>query len=115
MANNTSKARVGAKGAVAMVRHPRLRRATVRAATPPAKLGWRVGKVVVKRKARAQFEQVAAAGRTVSSYAVIYGPMTAELFGIAGPPKPRRRAPAFVAGVVVGGCLVYVVSRGSGA
>jgi len=102
---------MGAKGAVTMARHPTLRRATVRAATPPTKLGWRVGRVVVRRKARAKAERLGAAGRTAASFAVIYGPMAAEVFGLVEAPKPKRRAPAFAAGVVIGAGLFYALSR----
>jgi hypothetical protein len=111
MVGNTSKVRIGAKGAVAMARHPTLRRTTVRVATPPAKLGWRVGKIVVRRKARAQIERFGEAGRTVGALALIYGPMVAEVFGLVEAPKPKRRAPAFAAGLVIGAGAVYVLSR----
>jgi hypothetical protein len=107
MPSKTTKARMGAKGAVAMARHPTLRRA----AAPPAKLGWHVGRVVVRRKGRAQIERLGGAGRTVGSFAVIYGPMVAEVFGLIEAPQPRRRAQAFVAGVVIGAGAGYVLGR----
>jgi hypothetical protein len=94
-----------------MARHPTLRRATVRAAKPPAKLGWHIGKVVVKRKAAARINQVGEAGRTAASIVLIYGPMAAEVFGLVERPKPKRRAPVFVAGVVVGGGAMYLLNR----
>ena len=128
--------KMGAKGAAAMVRHPTLRRATVKAATPPAKLGWRVGKVVVRRKAGTQIDRVGAAGRTVAAVGktvgaagktagaagktavallVVYGPIAAEVFGLVEPPKPRRRAQAFAAGLVAGAGAgagaVYALNR----
>jgi hypothetical protein len=37
--------------------------------------------------------------------------MTAEVLGLVEPPKPKRRAPAFVAGVVIGAGAVYVLIR----
>jgi hypothetical protein len=111
MSSKTSKVRIGAKGALAMARHPTLRRATVRAAKPPAKLGWHVGKVVVRRKARARTERLGAAAKTVASFAVIYGPMAAEVIGLIEAPKPRRRAPAFAAGVVIGAGVTYLLAR----
>ncbi len=94
-----------------MARRPTLRRATVRVGTPPATLGWRFGKVVVRRKARAKAERLGATGRTVASFVVIYGPMAAEVFGLVEAPKPKRRAPAFAAGVVIGAGLFYALSR----
>jgi len=111
MPSTTTTARLGAKGAVGMARHPTLRRATVRAATPPAKLGWRVGKVVAKRKIRAQAERVGATVETVGALVAIYGPMAVEVFGRVEAPKPKRRAPAFAAGVAVGAGAIYVLNR----
>jgi hypothetical protein len=118
MPSTTTIVRMGTKGAAAMVRRPQLRRATVRAGKPPAKLGWRVGKVVVRRKARAQIGRigatgrtVAATGRTVALFGVIYGSMVAEVFGLVEAPKPRRRAPVFAVGVLVGAGAVYVLDR----
>jgi hypothetical protein len=108
MPSKAATARIGAKGVVAITRRPTLRRMTVRVGTPPAKL---VGKVIVRRKARGQIERLVAAGRTVGALAVVYGPMTAEVFGLVEPPKPKRRAPAFVAGVAIGAGAVYVLSR----
>jgi hypothetical protein len=111
MPSKATNVRVGAKGAVAIARHPALRRMTVRVGTPPAKLGWKIGKVVVRRKARDRIERIVAGGRTVGALAVVYGPMTAEVFGLVEPPKPKRRAPAFVAGVVIGAGALHVLKR----
>jgi hypothetical protein len=108
---STTKARLGAKGAVVMARHPTLRRATVRAAAPPAKVGWRVGKVVAKRKVRAQAERVGAAAQTAGALVAIYGPMAVEVFGLVEAPKPRRRVPVFAAGVAIGAGALYVLNR----
>ena len=129
-------AKMGAKAVLVMVRHPTLRRATVKAGTPPAKLGWRVGKVVARRKAGAQVDRIGAAGKTVAAagktvaaagktagaagktaaaFLVVYGPMAAEVFGLVEPRKPRRRAQAFAAGVVAGAGAgagaVYALNR----
>ena len=111
MPTKTAKVQMGAKGALAMARHPTLRRVTVRAAKPPAKLGWHVGKGVIRRKTRTQTERIGAAGKTVASFALIYGPMAAEVFGLVAAAKPRRRAPAFTAGVVIGAGAMYVLNR----
>jgi hypothetical protein len=97
MPGNATKLRIGAKGALAIARHPALRRL--------------VGRVIVRRKTRGQIERLVTAGRTVGEIVVIYGPMTAEVLGLVEPPKPKRRAPAFVAGVVVGAGAVYVLIR----
>jgi hypothetical protein len=111
MPSKTAKARVGVKGGLTMARHPTVRRATLRTTKPPAKVGWRVGTVVVSRRARTQREQLAANGRTLASFAIIYGPMAAEVFGLVQAPKPTRRVPAFAAGVLVGAGAMYVLNR----
>jgi hypothetical protein len=97
--------RIGGNGETAQ--HPVLRAA----AKPAAKLGWRVGRVIVRRKVRTRTERVRVAGRTIASFAVIYGPMAAEVFGLLEPPKPRRRAPVFAAGVVIGASAMYLLKR----
>jgi hypothetical protein len=106
-----AKAQVGVRGAMAMARHPTLRRATARAGAPTAKVGWRVGKAVAKRKARGHTERLVAAGRMAGSIVVIYGPMAAEVLRLADAPKPKRRAPAFAAGVVTGAGAAYFLIR----
>ena len=132
MPSKTTPARMTGKTAILMIRHPRLRRATIKAAKPPAKLGWRVGKVVAARTARGQMgkarDQVGkardqmgktrdqigragAAGKTLGSLIVVYGPMAAEVFGLVEKPKPKRRAPAFAAGVGVGAGTLYFLNR----
>jgi len=59
----------------------------------------------------AQMERLGGAAQTVGSFAVIYGPMFAEVFGLIEAPKPRRRAPVFVAGVAIGAGAMYGLSR----
>jgi len=97
MPSNATKLRIGAKGAVAIARRPALRRL--------------VGRVILPRKTRGQIERLVAAGRTVGEIVVIYGPMTAEVLGLVEPPKPKRRAPAFVAGVMIGAGAAFVLVR----
>jgi hypothetical protein len=70
-----------------------------------------VAKVVVRRKARAQLDRLGVAGTTLGSFAVVYGPMVAEVFGLVEAPKQKRRAPAFVAGVAIGAGATYAVAR----
>jgi hypothetical protein len=107
MPDKSTTARWGAKGTVAVVRHPVVRRS----AKHPAKLGWHVGKIVVRRKARAQVKRLSGAGHTISAFATIYGPMFAEVFGLTEAPKPKKRVPVFVAGVAIGAGAMYVLSR----
>jgi len=97
MPSNATKLRISAKAAVAIARHPVLRRL--------------VGRVIVRRKTRGQIERLVTAARTVGEIVVIYGPMTAEVLGLVEPPKPKRRAPAFVAGLVIGACAGFVLIR----
>ena len=86
----------------AVARHPALRRATMRVGVPTAK-------VVVKRQMRNQMERIGPAARTAGSIVAIYGPMTAEALGLVEAPKPKRRAPAFAAGVVTGVVASYAL------
>ena len=104
MASNKTKARLGVRATAAVARHPPLRRATMRAGVPTAK-------VVVKRQVRDQMERIGSAARTAGSIVAIYGPVAAEALGLVEAPKPRRRAPAFAAGAVTGGVASYVLLR----
>jgi hypothetical protein len=104
MVSNKTKARLGARGAVAMARHPTLRRATMRVGAPTAK-------VVVKSQMRGRTERIGAAARTAGSIVVMYGPIAAEALGLVEAPKPKRRAPAFAAGVVTGAAASYILIR----
>jgi hypothetical protein len=96
-----------------MVRDPKLRRAPVRAGKSAAKVGWRVGRVVVRRRARSRIERLGVGTRTIASFVVIYGPMAAEVFGLVEAPKPKLRGPAFAAGVALGAGGLYLLNRHS--
>jgi hypothetical protein len=111
MPSKKTAAKLGAGGAIAIARHPTLRRATVRAGAPTAKVGWRVGKVVARRKLRGQVERIGAAGRSFNAFWVVYGPIAAEVLGLVEAPKPKRRAPVFAAGALTGAAASYVLLR----
>jgi hypothetical protein len=97
MPSNATKLRVGAKGALAIARQPILQRF--------------VARIVIRRKARGQIERLVDVGTTAAAIVVIYGPMAAEVLGLVEPPKPKRRAPAFAALIVIGAGAVYVLNR----
>ena len=107
MVSNKTKARLGVKATTTVARNPALRRATMRAGVPTAK-------VVVKRQMRDRMERIGPAARTAGSILAIYGPMTAEALGLVETPKPKRRAPAFAAGAMTGGVASYVLLRQRG-
>jgi hypothetical protein len=107
MPSKKTSAKLGVTGAIAMARHPTLRRATVRAARPSAKLGWRVGKMVAKRKAREQLVELGSLARTGAQLWVVYGVPAAQALGLIERPKPRRTGRALVAGIVIGAAAVY--------
>jgi hypothetical protein len=107
--------KIGVKGAVVMARHPVARKATVRAARPTAKVGWRVGKVVAKRKAREKADQIESTARTAAALWVIYGVPLARELGLIERPKPRRTGRVFVAGLAIGAAAVYFVEPEHGA
>ena len=107
MPSETTAAKAGAKGAAKVERN----RPARRAAKPAAKATWFVGKKVAKRKARTHARRYGDAARTAWSTALIYGPMAAEVLGVVEQPKPRRRFPAFLAGIAVGAGLMYLAGR----
>jgi hypothetical protein len=107
MPSNTIAAKTGADGAAKGSRHGAARRA----ARPVAKVTWFVGKKVAKRKARKHVRRYGDAARTAWSAALIYGPMAAEVLGVVEPPKHGRRFPAFLAGIAIGGGLMYLAGR----
>jgi hypothetical protein len=107
MPSKTTAAKAGAKGATEVARS----RAARRAAKPPAKTTWFVGKNVAKRKANKHARRYGDAARTAWSAATIYGPIVAEALGLVEQPKPRRRSPAFLAGIAVGAGVMYLSGR----
>ncbi|MGZ6670542.1 MAG: hypothetical protein ACXVH3_38505 [Solirubrobacteraceae bacterium] len=107
MPSKTTATKAGAKGATKVARN----RSARRAAKPAAKATWFVGKKVAKRKVRKHGRRYGDAARTAWSVALIYGPMAAEVLGVVEQPKPPRRFPAFLAGVAVGGGLMYLAGR----
>jgi hypothetical protein len=100
-------AKAGAKGATKVARNPTARQA----AKPAAKATWFVAKKVAKRKARRHARRYGDAARTAWSIALIYGPMAVEALGLVEQPKPRRRLPAFLAGIAMGAGLMYLAGR----
>ncbi len=107
MPSKKSAAKAGAKGATKLVRS----RTARRAAKTGAKATWFVGKKVAKRKAKKQARRYRDAARTATLAARTYGPIAAEALGWVERPKPRRRSPAFVAGVAVGAVAMHLVTR----
>jgi hypothetical protein len=107
MPSKTTAAKAGAKGATKVVRS----RTARRAAKTGAKSTWFVGKKVAKRKARKHACRYSDAARTAWSAARIYGPMAAEALGWVERPKPRRRSPAFLAGIAVGAGVMHLAGR----
>jgi hypothetical protein len=107
MPSKTTAAKAGAKGAAKVA----CNRTARRAAKPAAKATWFVGKKAAKRKAKSHVRRYGDAARMAWSLASIYGPMAADVLGVVEHPKPRRRLPAFVAGVAVGASLSYLAAR----
>jgi hypothetical protein len=105
--SKTAATKAGAKGATRVAGSPTARQA----AKPAAKATWFVGKKVAKRKATEHARRYGDAARTARSIALIYGPMAAEVLGVVEQPKPRRRFPAFLAGVAMGAGLMHLAGR----
>jgi hypothetical protein len=104
MLSKRTTAKTGAKGPTKGTGKPAARRV--------AKATWFVGKKVARRKARKHGRRYGDVARTAWSAALIYGPMAAEVLGVVEQPKHRRRVPAFLAGIGVGGGLMYLAGRG---
>lgn len=107
MPSKTTAAKAGGKGAIKVARN----RPARRAAKPAAKATWFVGKKVAKRKARKRARRGRDAARTAWSGVRIYGPMAVEALGLVERPKPRRRSPAFLAGIAVGAGAMHLAGR----
>jgi hypothetical protein len=107
MERKTTATKTRPRGATKVARS----RAARRVARPAAKATWFVGKTVAKRKAKKQVRRYRDAATTARSAALIYGPMAAEALGLVDAPKPRRRLPAFLAGVAIGAGLMYLARR----
>jgi hypothetical protein len=107
MPSKATAAKAGAKGATKVAR----KRTARRAAKPPARATFLIGKKVVKRKAKRHARRSGEAVRTARSAALAYGPMVAEVLGVVEQPKPRRRFPAFLAGIAVGAGLMHLAGR----
>ena len=105
--SKTTAAKAGAKGAVKVARS----RTARRAAKGGAKATWFVGKKVAKRKAKKRARRYRDAARRARSAVRMYGPIAAEALGLVDRPKPRRRSPAFVAGIAVGAGVMHVAGR----
>jgi len=105
--SQTREAKAGARSATKVVPLRRVRRA----AKPATRATWFVGKKVVKRKAKRHARRYGGALRTAGLATLIYVPMAAEVLGVVEPPKPRRQAPAFLAGMALGAGLMYPVAR----
>ena len=105
--SKTTAAKAGVKGAAKVVRS----RTARRAAKGGAKATWFVGKKVAKRKARKHARRYRDTARTAWSTVRIYGPMAAEALGWVERPEPRRRSPAFLAGIAVGAGAMHLARR----
>jgi hypothetical protein len=105
--SKTTAAKAGAKGATTVARN----RPARRAAKPAVKATWFVGKRIAKRKAKKHAQRYGDAARTAWSAALIYGPMIAQALGAVEQPKPRRRFPAFLAGIAVGAGVMHLAGR----
>ncbi len=111
MVSTKTKAKAGVKGAQLMARHPTLRRGT-------AKAGWTAGKMVAKRKARAELDRFSpvahTVGETVMVVAVVW-PQVAQELGLVEAPRTRRTGPAVAAGIAIGAGAVYFLGQQRGA
>lgn len=128
--STTTKGQLGWKAAKTAAQNPGVTRFAAKvgakSAPPIAKLSFKVGKPVAKRKARHRLEQIGetlaeigeaifAIGEVVGATMAAYGPLAAQQLGWAEPPKEKRTAPRVAAGAVIGAGAVYFFDPKSGA
>jgi hypothetical protein len=107
MVSKKAKARARARGLSLAARHPRLRRAVLRAARP-------AGGMIVRRRVRKQLGPLGDVAQTLVDVAfvlVVYGPELAREIGLIQPPKRRRAVPVLTMVVAVGAVVVYLLRR----
>jgi hypothetical protein len=95
-----TKAKLGAKTAKTTAKNPRI-----------AKMAFRVGKPVAKRKLRGHVKGVGTTARTAREYVVVYGTIAAQALGFVEPPKPKHTTRRVVLGVVIGATAMYYLRR----
>jgi|GEM_PF-2174087 len=101
-----------------------------RSAPPLARATLRVGRPIVKRRARRRLSAaadttgaaiaqtagaVAAFVETAGEILAAYGPPAAQALGLCEPPRQRRTAPRVALGVLIGAGAMYLLEPGQGA
>jgi hypothetical protein len=105
--STTTKGKLGAKAAKLAAENPRATRLGAMTAFPAGKVGLKVGKPLITRRARQRAERIGDAARTAGATIVAW-PRVAYELGLAEPPKPKRTAPRVAAGVVIGAGAMYL-------
>ncbi|MBV9195016.1 MAG: hypothetical protein JO168_12795 [Solirubrobacterales bacterium] len=100
-----AKAAAGVKAARTAVKYPAL-----------ARVGGKVAKPVIKRKARRRGYDVLDTARGAITTIAVYSPLAARELGLVEieEPKPARTAPGLLIGVVVGAAAVYFLEPSQG-
>ena len=112
--STTTKGKIGLKAAKGAAKRPRVVMAGTRAAIAAAKLGAKAGKLCLKRRGRQRTDQLLGVSRKVGEALTVFGPQAAYELGLAEPPKPKRTAPHFAAGMVIGASAVYFLEPDQG-
>src|SRR5579875_3562173 len=91
-----------------------------RSAPPLARATLRVGRPIVKRRARRRLSAAAdttgaAIAETAGEILAAYGPPAAQALGLCEPPRQRRTAPRVALGVLIGAGAMYLLEPGQGA
>jgi hypothetical protein len=95
-----TKAKVGAKTAKTVVKHPSL-----------GKMAFRVGKPVAQHKVRRRVQRIGTTARALGEWVVVVGPVAAEALGLVPPPKRTHTAGRVILGVVIGATAMYYLRR----
>ena len=102
MLSRKSKRAVSINTAQGIIQDPQIRRAAAEVVPPMAQLSLGVGRRLARRRARRRIQQLNDTLNTARALVTTYGPQVVEQLGLVERPKPRRTAPKFVAGAMLG-------------
>ena len=109
MLNRKSKRAASISTAQGIIQDPQIRRAAAEVVSPMAQLSLGLGKRLARRRARRRIQQLNDTLNTARALVTTYGPQVVEQLGLVEAPKPKRTAPRFIAGAVLGAGMMYLI------
>ena len=109
MLNRKSKRAVSISTAQGIIHDPQIRRAAAEVVPPMARLSLGLGKRLARRRARRRIDQLNDTLNTARALVTSCGPHVVEQLSLVERRKPKRTAPRFVAGAVLGAGMVYLI------